>query len=84
VVVAFGNVAFASGQIICQLNQYSKPHPGNTCPYRSIRVAQKILSYTMAFCFMGLMKFALALPAIFVTSQPYLRLEKYVDSVSTS
>jgi hypothetical protein len=47
-------------------------------------VAQKILSYTEAFCFMGLMKSALALPAIIVTSQPCLTSEKYVDSVSTS
>jgi hypothetical protein len=52
--------------------------------FAPIRVAQKSLSYTMAFCLMGLMKPALALLAIFVTSQRCLWLEKYVDSVSTS
>jgi hypothetical protein len=53
----------------------------STAPFRA---TQKSLSYTKAFCFMGLMKTALALFAIFVTSQPCLTLEKYVDSVSTS
>jgi hypothetical protein len=50
----------------------------------AIRAVQKTLSYTKAFCLIDLMKPALALLAIFVTSQPFLSLEKYVDSVSTS
>jgi hypothetical protein len=45
---------------------------------------QGALSYSQAFCFIALMKPALALFAIFIASSPFLKPEKYVDSVSTS
>jgi hypothetical protein len=46
--------------------------PETFAPIAPFRVAQKILSYIKAFCFMGLVKPALALLAIFVTAQPSL------------
>ncbi|MEK6638992.1 MAG: hypothetical protein AABY88_13015 [Pseudomonadota bacterium] len=55
--------------------QARKPHPN--------RATQKTLSYTKAICFTLLMKPTFVLLAIFVTPQPILRVEKYVDSVST-
>jgi hypothetical protein len=58
--------------------------PETLAPIAPFRVAQKILSYMKVFCFMGLMKPALVMFAIFVILQPSLLLQKYVDSVSTS
>jgi hypothetical protein len=44
-------------------------------PTAPILAAQKTLSYTKAFCFTHLMKSALALHAIIITSQPILRVK---------